>query len=300
MDDLRLTDERLCVLDHPLVEHKLSIMRDENTTPSQFRQMVHEISMIEVFEATRDLPTEPVEVKTPLQTMTGKHVPSNLLAVVPILRAGMGMLDGVLSVIPSAAVGVAARLASVDRLPTALPLLSAAVSIAAFRAASLAAAFALLRVRVVVLGLLHAVCAALSVRVLLLRRALAPVLSRINATAFFVKFDNLALGTVFAQVKARTLLSARSLGSKLGGEVVFHERLRRAFGGRSRLFGRRFHRLDRRRRCAAGERAHNRAADGIFVRFGYDFARLVDLAYPVKHALQTEARHSSCRANRAH
>lgn len=106
MDDLRLTDERLCVLDHPLVEHKLSIMRDENTTPSQFRQMVHEISMIEVFEATRDLPTEPVEVKTPLQTMTGKHVPSNLLAVVPILRAGMGMLDGVLSVIPSAAVGV--------------------------------------------------------------------------------------------------------------------------------------------------------------------------------------------------
>ena len=106
MDDLRLTDERLCVLDHPLVEHKLSIMRDENTTPSQFRQMVHEISIIEVFEATRDLPTEPVEVKTPLQTMTGKHVPSNLLAVVPILRAGMGMLDGVLSVIPSAAVGV--------------------------------------------------------------------------------------------------------------------------------------------------------------------------------------------------
>ena len=94
MDDLRLTDERLCVLDHPLVEHKLSIMRDENTTPSQFRQMVHEISIIEVFEATRDLPTEPVEVKTPLQTMTGKHVPSNLLAVVPILRAGMGMLPG--------------------------------------------------------------------------------------------------------------------------------------------------------------------------------------------------------------
>ena len=57
MDDLRLTDERLCVLD-VLVEHKLSIMRDENTTPSQFRQMVYEISMIEVFEATRDLPTD--------------------------------------------------------------------------------------------------------------------------------------------------------------------------------------------------------------------------------------------------
>ena len=106
MDDMRLTDERLCVLDHPLVDHKLAIMRDETTTPSQFRQMVHEISMLEVFEATRDLPTEAIEVKTPLQTMTGRHVPSNLLAVVPILRAGMGMLDGVLSVIPSAAVGV--------------------------------------------------------------------------------------------------------------------------------------------------------------------------------------------------
>ena len=106
MDDLRLTDERLCVLDHPLVEHKLSIMRDENTTPSQFRQMVHEISMIEVFEATRDLPTEPVEVDTPLQRTVGKRIAGEKLAVVPILRAGMGMLDGVLSVIPSAAVGV--------------------------------------------------------------------------------------------------------------------------------------------------------------------------------------------------
>lgn len=106
MDDLRLTDERLCVLDHPLVEHKLTIMRDETTAPSQFRQMVHEVSMLEVFEATRDLPTEPVEVSTPLQKTMGKRVPEDALAVVPILRAGMGMLDGVLSVIPSAAVGV--------------------------------------------------------------------------------------------------------------------------------------------------------------------------------------------------
>ena len=84
------------------------------------------------------------------------------------------------------------------------------------------------------------------------------MLSRINAPAFFVKFDDLALGTVFSQVKTRTLLPARSLGSKLGGEVVFRERFRRAFGGHSRLLGRRFHRLDRRRRCAAGERAQRR------------------------------------------
>lgn len=106
MEELRLTDERLCVLDHPLIEHKLTIMRDESTVPSQFRQMVHDVSMLEVYEATRDLKTEPVSVRTPLRPTMGKLVPNDALAVVPILRAGMGMLDGVLSVIPSAAVGV--------------------------------------------------------------------------------------------------------------------------------------------------------------------------------------------------
>lgn len=106
MEELRLTDERLCVLDHPLIEHKLTIMRDESTVPSQFRQMVHDVSMLELYEATRDLKTEPVSVRTPLRPTMGKLVPNDALAVVPILRAGMGMLDGVLSVIPSAAVGV--------------------------------------------------------------------------------------------------------------------------------------------------------------------------------------------------
>lgn len=106
MEELRLTDERLCVLDHPLIEHKLTIMRDESTVPSQFRQMVHDVSMLEVYEATRDLKTEPVSVRTPLRPTMGRLVPNDALAVVPILRAGMGMLDGVLSVIPSAAVGV--------------------------------------------------------------------------------------------------------------------------------------------------------------------------------------------------
>lgn len=106
MEELRLTDERLCVLDHPLIEHKLTIMRDESTVPSQFRQMVHDVSMLEVYEATRDLKTEPVSVRTPLRPTMGKLVPNDALAVVPILRASMGMLDGVLSVIPSAAVGV--------------------------------------------------------------------------------------------------------------------------------------------------------------------------------------------------
>ncbi len=106
MEEPRLTDERLYVLDHPLIEQKLTIMRDESTASSLFRQMVHDISMLEVYEAARDLPTEPVSLRTPLKSITGASIPDDALAVVPILRAGVGMLDGVLSVIPSAAVGV--------------------------------------------------------------------------------------------------------------------------------------------------------------------------------------------------
>lgn len=107
MEEMRLVDERLNVLDHPLIAHKMSIMRDASTAPSQFRQLVHEVAMLEVYEASRDLPTEPVEVDTPLQRTVGKRIAAGeKLAVVPILRAGMGMLDGVLSAIPSAAVGV--------------------------------------------------------------------------------------------------------------------------------------------------------------------------------------------------
>ncbi len=106
MEEPRLTDERLYVLDHPLIEQKLTIMRDESTASSLFRQMVHDISMLEVYEAARDLPTEPVSLRTPLKSTMGASIPDDALAVVPILRAGVGMLDGVLSVIPSAAVGV--------------------------------------------------------------------------------------------------------------------------------------------------------------------------------------------------
>lgn len=106
MEEMRLADERLNVLEHPLIAHKMSIMRDGSTAPSQFRQLVHEVAMLEVYEASRDLATEPVEVETPLQRTVGKRIAGEKLAVVPILRAGMGMLDGVLSAIPSAAVGV--------------------------------------------------------------------------------------------------------------------------------------------------------------------------------------------------
>ena len=106
MEEMRLADERLNVLEHPLIAHKMSIMRDGSTAPSQFRQLVHEVAMLEVYVASRDLATELVEVETPLQRTVGKRIAGEELAVVPILRAGMGMLDGVLSAIPSAAVGV--------------------------------------------------------------------------------------------------------------------------------------------------------------------------------------------------
>ena len=106
MADQTIDQERFFVIDHPLVAHKVSIMRDKDTSPAQFRQLVRELTMLEVFEATRDLKTEPVSVQTPLMETTCQRIPKDALAVVPILRAGMGMLDGVLSVVPSAAVGV--------------------------------------------------------------------------------------------------------------------------------------------------------------------------------------------------
>ena len=106
MADQTIEQERFFVIDHPLVAHKVSIMRDKDTSPAQFRQLVRELTMLEVFEATRDLKTEPVSVQTPLMDTTCQRIPKDALAVVPILRAGMGMLDGVLSVVPSAAVGV--------------------------------------------------------------------------------------------------------------------------------------------------------------------------------------------------
>ena len=89
MEEMRLADERLNVLEHPLIAHKMSIMRDASTAPSQFRQLVHEVAMLEVYEASRDLATEPVEVETPLQRAVGKRIAGEKLAVVPILRAGM-------------------------------------------------------------------------------------------------------------------------------------------------------------------------------------------------------------------
>ena len=93
------------VFDHPLILHKLSILRDEHTGVKEFRELVSEIAMLMCYEATRDLPTEEVQIRTPVAQATVKRLAGKKLAVVPILRAGLGMVDGMLALIPSAKVG---------------------------------------------------------------------------------------------------------------------------------------------------------------------------------------------------
>ncbi|MBQ9710260.1 MAG: uracil phosphoribosyltransferase [Clostridia bacterium] len=95
----------LHVLDHPLIQHKLTIMRDKNTSSKDFRQLLDEISMLMGYEITRNLPLEDVEVTTPVATATFKKIAGKKLAIVPILRAGLGMVDGLLRLVPVARVG---------------------------------------------------------------------------------------------------------------------------------------------------------------------------------------------------
>ncbi len=97
--------EMIHVLDHPLLQHKLSILRNKETSVKDFRQLVSEISMLMCYEATRDLPLVETTVETPLATATAHRLGGKKLAIVPILRAGLGMVDGILSLIPSARVG---------------------------------------------------------------------------------------------------------------------------------------------------------------------------------------------------
>lgn len=96
---------RVFVMDHPLIKHKLSIMRDERTGTRDFRILVEEISMLMCYEALRDLPTELVRVKTPITEAELPMLAGKKLAVVPILRAGLGMTDGILALVPTAKVG---------------------------------------------------------------------------------------------------------------------------------------------------------------------------------------------------
>ena len=93
------------LVDHPLIQHKLTIMRDKNTSSKDFRQLLDEISMLMGYEITRNLPLEDVEIETPIQKCTMKRIAGKKLAIVPILRAGLGMVDGLLSLVPVAKVG---------------------------------------------------------------------------------------------------------------------------------------------------------------------------------------------------
>lgn len=97
--------EKVHVLDHPLLQHKLSIIRDENTGVKDFREIVSEIATLMCYEATRDLPLEEVEIQTPVAKAKVKVLAGKKLAIIPILRAGLGMVEGILSLIPSAKVG---------------------------------------------------------------------------------------------------------------------------------------------------------------------------------------------------
>ena len=96
---------KLHILDHPLITHKLSIMRNKRTGSKDFRELLDEIAMLMGYELTRDLPLEDVEIETPVTRMTAQMISGKKLAIVPILRAGLGMVDGLLSLIPVAKVG---------------------------------------------------------------------------------------------------------------------------------------------------------------------------------------------------
>lgn len=96
---------KVCVFDHPLILHKLSILRDKGTSVKEFRELVSEIAMLMCYEATRDLPLEDVEIETPVAKTTVKRIAGKKLAIVPILRAGLGMVDGMVSMMPNVKVG---------------------------------------------------------------------------------------------------------------------------------------------------------------------------------------------------
>lgn len=93
------------VLDHPLIQHKLSLIRDENTGSKDFRELVEEVAMLMAYEVTRDFPLQEVEIKTPLMTAKTKMIAGRKVGLVPILRAGLGMVDGMRRLIPAAKVG---------------------------------------------------------------------------------------------------------------------------------------------------------------------------------------------------
>ena len=95
----------LHIINHPLVQHKISLLRDKNTGTKEFRELVSEIAMLIGYEATRDLPLKEIEIETPVAVAKTKIISGRKLAIVPILRAGLGMVDGVTSLVPAAKIG---------------------------------------------------------------------------------------------------------------------------------------------------------------------------------------------------
>ena len=95
----------LHIINHPMIQHKLTIMRDKRTGPKDFRQLLEEITVLMGYEVTRDFPLDDVEIETPMTKMVAKKIAGKKVAIVPILRAGLGMVDGLLSLIPVAKVG---------------------------------------------------------------------------------------------------------------------------------------------------------------------------------------------------
>jgi uracil phosphoribosyltransferase len=97
--------ENVFIMEHPLIQHKISMLRDKNTGTNEFRKLVEEIAVLMGYEAFRDLPMEDVEIETPLETCKTPFISGKKVAVVPVLRAGLGMVNGILTLIPSAKVG---------------------------------------------------------------------------------------------------------------------------------------------------------------------------------------------------
>ncbi|MBO5067289.1 MAG: uracil phosphoribosyltransferase [Clostridia bacterium] len=93
------------ILDHPLIRHKLAILRNKGTDTKQFREIVKELAMLMAYESFKDVPTQEITVETPLETTTQTVVKENSIAIVPILRAGLGMVDGIISLFPAAKIG---------------------------------------------------------------------------------------------------------------------------------------------------------------------------------------------------
>ena len=97
--------ENVFIMEHPLIQHKISMLRDERTGTNEFRRLIEEITVLMGYEALRDLPLEDIEIKTPIETCYSPMVSGKKLAIVPILRAGLGMTGGILTLVPSAKVG---------------------------------------------------------------------------------------------------------------------------------------------------------------------------------------------------